>query len=159
MNTFFPKWNFLSLLIIVLLVACAPSEKVLESQKEDLRLTVDQFNRAFKEGNKAKIESFIAKKYIHSNGANKAISRDTWLNYIEKRATQIQNKEIVLTHYEMTEQEITIYKNWGIVTGKISAAGKNKNGAFNNAWRVTNIWVKEKGGWKRTGFHDGKITK
>lgn len=157
----FNATNICSLLVCLLLPlifgACTKRQPSKEVLRQELATTVGQFNEAFKNGEKALIESFIATEYLHSNGTSKAIDRTTWLNYITKRAQQIKSGEVTIQHYEMTEQDILINNNFGIVTGKVKVEGINKEGEFSNQYRVTNIWVKEAGRWKRTGFHDGKI--
>ena len=145
------------LLLPLLFGACMDKTPSKETLKKELKQTVAEFNKAFKEGDKNQIKSFIAEQYIHSNGTSKAIDRTTWLNYITKREQQIKSGEIVIKAYQMTEQKLLLYDNYGIVTGKVSVEGVNKNGDFKNVYRVTNIWIKENGKWKRTGFHDGKI--
>ena len=145
------------LLLPLLFVTCKQKERSKEELKQELIQTVAEFNEAFKRGDEALIESFIAKNYLHSNGTSAAINRKTWLNYIGRREQQLKNGELVIQHYQMTDQKVLVYDDFGIVTGKVSVTGINKNGDFNNVYRVTNVWVKEKGKWKRTGFHDGKI--
>lgn len=147
------------LLLPLLFGACTAKKPLKEALEQELRQTVAAFNAAFKSGERALIEPYIAKEYLHSNGTNKAINRTTWLNYIAKREQQIKNGEVVITDYQMTEQQILLYDNYGIVTGRVEVAGKNEEGDFKNTYRVTNVWVKENGQWKRTGFHDGKIQK
>ena len=151
------RYLLVFLLLSLLFGACTTEKQSKEALEHELRQAVAAFNTAFKSGERALIEPYIAKEYLHSNGTNKAIGRTTWLNYIAKREQQTKNGEMVIDHYNMTEQQVLLYDDYGIITGRVEVAGKNKEGDFKNAYRVTNIWLKENGQWKRTGFHDGKI--
>ncbi len=151
------RFLLVCLLLPLLFGACTKKTPSKETLKQELKQTIAQFNKAFKDGDKTLIEPFIAKQYIHSNGMSKAIDRTSWLNYIAKREEQVKSGAIEIKDYQMTEQQVLIYDNCGIVTGKVTIEGINENGNFKNAYRVTNIWIKEDGKWKRAGFHDGKI--
>ncbi len=64
---------------------------------------------------------------------------------------------LVFHNYEMSELKIKFHNTTAIVTGKVSSSYSKKGEIKENEFRVSNLWVYEKGTWKRAGFHDGKI--
>ncbi|WP_322289123.1 nuclear transport factor 2 family protein [Aquimarina sp. 2201CG5-10] len=125
--------------------------------KSNLLKTIDEFNKAFKDSDVAKLESMITDNYRHTNGIKKAFSKKTWLKYLQRRQKKIEAGELEIHFYEMNQTKIELYDDVAIVTAKISVESTNKEELQENEYRVTNIWVNEDGNWKRAGFHDGKI--
>ena len=69
--------RFVTLCLVLPLIfgKCTDKSISKEQEKQDLAVTVAEFNTAFQSGNKALIASFIAKDYIHTNSTSKAIDR------------------------------------------------------------------------------------
>ena len=57
----------------------------------------------------------------------------------------------------MDQTTIQFYESTAIVTARIIVTSYKLEEQQENEYRITNIWVKENGDWKRAGFHDGKI--
>lgn len=119
--------------------------------------TIAAFNEAFQHGNVVALDSLTTGQYWHTNGNSKAIGKKDWFAYLDKRAKEIQSGNLEVIDYKMTEREIKVYGDMAIVTGKIDITQKTSGKIQKNAYRVTNVWVNLEGGWKRAGFHDGKI--
>ncbi len=78
--------------------------------------------------------------------------------YLQKRKQEIVDGSLVVNRYNMSEVEVELFDDMAIVSAKISTSSLREPGEDQiNEYRVTNIWVKETGNWKRAGFHDGKI--
>ncbi len=137
----------------LLLSQCAPKT----GSEKELRSAIEKFNTAFQEGNVELLSSMITDDYSHTNGTSKMIGRDVWLNYLKKRAKDIEAGKIKVLAYTMDELDIQLLQNSAIVTARIQVETQQQDTVVQNAYRVTNIWTFQDGKWKRAGFHDGKI--
>ena len=138
------------------LISCVQSEKN-EIPHKELAITFEKFNNAFAEGNLAILDSLTTENYLHTNSNSKVITKDEWFNYLRKRNKQLESGAIRILDYEFTEQKIEFHGTTSIITGKVKVVSKDSLGTKESQYRVTNIWVFKDGGWKRAGFHDGKI--
>ncbi|WP_160114561.1 nuclear transport factor 2 family protein [Aquimarina sp. AU474] len=140
--------------------ACTNQDNAKENSsiyEAELMARIDEFNQAFHTGDIQKLESMLTSNYRHTNSNSKAIHKNTWLEYATKRKKEIEAGTLKVHTYEMTETEVQFYDNTAIVTAKILVSSTKNRIQQDNAFRVTNIWVREGNSWKRAGFHDGKI--
>ncbi len=128
-----------------------------EIDKKSLSNAINEFNKAFKEGNVATLELMITDNYTHTNGNSTAIGKTEWLSYLRKREDKIKSGNLEVIEYQMSEIKIEFHGNMAVVAGKISVVNKEKEDIQKSEYRVTNIWVNKNGKWKRVAFHDGKI--
>ena len=142
------------LLIFVLLAGCNPAESNRRQDLEDLTQSLISFNNAFREGNLQVLDSLTTADYQHTNGNSKAFGKESWFNYLENRSNQLAQGALEISEYELIETDITLHGTSGIVTGLIITAGKLEGEPFVRQIRVSNVWVKEEGIWKRAAFHD-----
>ncbi len=126
-------------------------------EKEKLLERIEQFNSAFKNGDVEKLESMITDNYLHTNSNSKPIRKKDWIAYLQNRRNELASGELTVDNYKMDETEIEIYSDMAIVTAKISFSSTRSGEQKENEIRITNIWVKEGGFWKRAGFHDTRI--
>ncbi len=147
----------LRILSLLFLCLCTISCQDQKSNEQDLMIALQKFNDAFQQGNTTVLSSMITDEYIHTNGNSKAIRKENWLTYLRKREQEIANGTLEIPFYEMDEIAIVFHDQTAIVTGRVKVATKRNNAIFNNSYRVTHLWIKEKGDWKRAGFHDTKI--
>ena len=116
-----------------------------------------EFNEAFRDGNVELLRVMVSDGYLHTNGDSKAIGKAAWLRYLEKRKTEIDKGLLIVTKYDLSEVKFEIYNDMAVVTGKIDISETYLDENRNYGYRITNIWVKEEGIWKRAAFHDGRI--
>nr|WP_255452805.1 nuclear transport factor 2 family protein [Aquimarina sp. RZ0] len=116
-----------------------------------------KFNQAFRTGDVKKIKTMITDSYIHTNGHSKSIDKESWVSYLQNRKTDIDSGHLLVNDYRIDEIEIKIYKVTAIVTARVKVMQTKSGISEENNYRVTNIWVKESGTWKRAGFQDTKI--
>ena len=126
-------------------------------EKEKLIERVEEFNTAFRDGEIEKLEVMITNNYLHTNSNSKSIRKNDWVEYLAKRKEELKSGKLIVEDYEMNETEVEIYDDMAIVTAKISFSTIKSDEQKENEFRITNIWVKEKGIWKRAGFHDTRI--
>lgn len=151
-------------LYMLLVMACSLSCKTENSQKFDLATEkeklmkrVDEFNTAFGTGEIEKLEAMITNNYVHTNGSSKSIPKNDWLAYLKKRKKELLSGRLVVKNYKMNETKVEISNNIAILTAKVSFTTITSYEQKENEFRVTNIWVKKDGIWKRAGFHDTRI--
>lgn len=146
-------------LAICILQACTPKAVTNsdENVKMELQSTIQQFNEAFQNGEVSVLEQLIPNNYVHTNGNSKSIGKEQWLNYLKKREQQIQSGQLKVLNYQLQEEKLTIHNGFGVLTGKISTTFIMEGDTISREYRITNIWKKEKEGWKRAVFHDTKL--
>ncbi len=119
--------------------------------------SIEKFNAAFAEGNLAVLDTMTTTNYLHTNSSSKVIGKSNWFNYLEKRNKDLESGAVAVLEYGLDETKIEYYGSSAIVTGRVTVVTKDSLGTKQNQYRITNLWVYEKGQWKRAGFHDGKI--
>ena len=124
------------------------------AEKDELLKTIETFNAAFAAGNIEAVEPLICDRYLHTNGNSQAIGRSEWLAFFRNRKKEIDSGRLAILKYEMDQVQIELHGNTGIVTARILAVSERDGQLSEDEYRVTNIWVKENGTWKRAGFHD-----
>ena len=129
-------------------------------KKKELSLSesLKTFNLAFKNGDVAILKNMITDIYVHTNGSSKAIHKKDWITYLIKRKEELDKGDLVVNSYEMKEVEFIPYNNdLAIITGKIVTNFTKFGKTTSKQYRVTHVWVKENGIWKRTAFQDHRI--
>ncbi len=149
--------SFFILISTVFLSCSSNTNKSSVNDEQKLWETITEFNQAFKNSNVEKLETMITDNYVHTNGNSKSIHKNTWITYLHKRNKDIENGNLIVNAYEMSEETVQFYDNVAIVTAKILVSNTKQGNIQENGFRVTNIWVLENDNWKRAGFHDGKI--
>ena len=119
--------------------------------------TVERFNLAFAKGNVAELDQMIAQEYLHTNGSSKPIGKDAWMNYVKSRSKKIQSGELIVHHYSMDEVEYQIDGNYAILSARINYVSEESGVKTEKQLRVTHVWIKEDGKWKRKAFQDCRI--
>lgn len=168
--SFQPKTLFF--LLLLFLGACAPTDS---SNKPDssaqpspepasdlpteasFREAVETFNQAFLEGNAEKIGAMVTDNYQHTNGSSLAMGKERWTKFLKMREQEIADGLVKDLSYVMDQERVEMYGNTGILTARVTMVSEVEGEEVSNAFRVTNVWVYEKGTWKRAGFHDEKI--
>jgi len=152
--------RFLLLIFSIVFFSCkstAQEAGLTKKDKENLVQALTVFNNAFQEGNTAVLASMITENYTHTNGNSKPIGKKSWLSYLQKRSQKIKTGELQIIQYKMEDLAIEYLNTTAIVTGKVLVSSKVSDTIKSNEYRITNLWVHTPDGWKRAGFHDGKI--
>jgi len=156
-NPYNPIFSFLVLILIQSCSTNTNNKPSLDQEKEILLSRIEQFNSAFKSGDVEQLELMITNKYLHTNSNSKSIRKNDWITYLQKRKKEIASGVLIVSEYKMNETEIEMYDDMAIVTAKISFSSTRSDVQKENEIRITNVWVKEEGIWKRAGFHDTRI--
>ena len=145
------------LLMLVMLVACGPANGNRRADMEAVRQALITFNNAFREGDLQALDSLTTDDYLHTNGNNRAFDKESWFNYLEGRSKQLSLGTLEITEYELIESEIKLHGSSAIVTGLVITAGRRDGETFTRQFRISNVWVKQDGIWKRAAFHDTPV--
>ncbi|MEX0315016.1 MAG: nuclear transport factor 2 family protein [Allomuricauda sp.] len=133
------------------------SPALTQAQEDALIPTIERFNNAFAQSDLVTLDGLVTDDYIHTNSTSKAITKESWFQYLNKRDKEIQTGTLVIKTYEMSDLNVEYHANSAIVTGKVSIMYTKEGKSAENEYRITNVWVFQDEGWKRAGFHDGKI--
>jgi hypothetical protein len=128
-----------------------------EETRKELLKRLDAFNTAFREANVSELTSMITETYLHVNGNSRSIGKKEWLNYLNKRKTDIKSGSLEVLFYRMDEVDIELFENTAFVSARIMVTNKRDTTVQESEYRVTSLWVNQAGSWKRAGFHDTKI--
>ncbi len=150
---------FFLLTLSYFLLNCSNKNAEVEdySSKEKLNIAIETFNNAFQKGDINTLEEMITTNYIHTNSSSKAIRKESWFQYLKKRAKEIKLGQLEVLYYKMDQIETVFHNKTAIVTARVYVSSKRDSTIKENSYRVTNIWVYKSGNWKRAAFHDGKI--
>jgi len=146
--------------IILGCFACKEVEQKQPSQEElktELKEAINVFNQAFAEADTSLLRYMLTDDYQHSNSYYEAIGKETWLEYVGQRKADLDSGEMELLDYGMDQEQIQLIGNTGILSGRISVKSRLATDTMSATYRITNVWVKEDGKWKRAAFHDGRI--
>ena len=146
-------------LFFLCLYSCGKNNTTSNEQNEEevLLSALEKFNTAFAEGDVVTLSSMITDKYLHTNATSKAIQKEDWLNYLQKREVEIASGLTETLNYEMDEVALTFYDDAALVTARIKTEVKKNDSVSAYRYRVTHLWIKENEEWKRAGFHDTGI--
>lgn len=150
----------LSASILLCLLSCKESKQAQATPEElrsELQEAIEVFNQAFAVADTSRLRSMITENYQHSNSYYEAIGKETWLEYIGQRKADLDSGEMELLEYGLDQEQIQILGNTGILSGRISVKSRLGSDTSQVAYRITNVWIKEGGNWKRAAFHDGRI--
>ena len=150
----------ISLLGLALIQSCSSSINNHSNEgdeREELRSRIALFNSAFQNGEIEQLELMITDHYLHTNGGSQSIRKKDWMAYLKKRKEEISSGDLVVDNYKMDEVQMEFYQDLAIVTAKISFTSTRNGEGKENEMRVTNVWIKEEGVWKRAAFHDTRI--
>ena len=143
-----------ALFVLVFLHGCSKPQNVPSGKLENV---INSFNEAYIIGDTAKLASMITENYVHTNSSWKSFGKEKWLSYMKARREKLDNGAIQVTEYKMEEYAAEQFENTAIVTALITSRGMENDTPFDKSFRVTNVWIYEKGNWRRAAFHDTPI--
>jgi ketosteroid isomerase-like protein len=130
-----------------------------EKLKREVLSAIEQFSAAFAEADVEKLNLLLAPDYRHTNSDGSVVSRERWLEWIKSRREKITSRELVLEKYQNEAVEVVLLSSAvAAATGRNLAVGVDSGRPFRNEIRFTHVWTKENNKWRRTVFHDSRIT-
>lgn len=85
------------------------------------------------------------------------MGRDQWLRWVTSQKHLLDEGELRIETYEVSDTRIQVYGNTAVVTGTVRSEGVRSGEPFRVNVRFTNVWVLRKGVWRRAAFHDSPI--
>lgn len=135
----------------------APSGAEAAPTRESLHQALDAFNAAYARADVAALDKMLASGYLHTNGASPPLGKDSWLNYVSGRRKALDAGDLVIDSYTLLDLQVRLHGRAAAVAGKVRVNGLDRDGPFEHAFRVTQLWIFEDAGWKRAAFHDGRV--
>jgi len=121
----------------------------------ELRDAVTRFGRAFREARVATLDSLLTDDYVHVDGGSASVlDRTSWLEWVGSRRARIVSGELRYDGYRVGDLRIHLHGEAAVVTGVVHARGRDGEEPFASVVRVTNLWVRQEGLWRRAAFHD-----
>ncbi|MGB7068149.1 MAG: nuclear transport factor 2 family protein [Pyrinomonadaceae bacterium] len=106
-----------------------------------LRHIEREWEEATKNKDKAWFERNLADEYTATNGLGKRF------NKTEDIADTLSNTDTI-TSSELSNMQVRVHGDMGVVTGRLHRVGKDKNGAFDRNYMFTDTFVKRDGRWQ-----------
>jgi ketosteroid isomerase-like protein len=136
------------------LVAAEPDT----TSRAALHAALRDFSRAFAAADAAVLDTLLAADYLHTNGASgSTLTKAQWLDYIRSRSADLAAGRLELVRYETDEVVIRWHAETALVSSRVVAEGRQNGTAFTTRLRVTQVWVRSTGRWRRAAFHDSPI--
>ncbi|MEM9648546.1 MAG: nuclear transport factor 2 family protein, partial [Bacteroidota bacterium] len=110
-------------------------ENTPKAVKDEQLVALNQFNRAFQNGDVDTLDSMITSNYVHTNGSSKSFGKEAWIGYLKKRSAEIKEGNLEVFQYEMDEMELVFHGNSAIVTGRVKVGQKSAGKIENNSYR------------------------
>lgn len=151
------KRYFYPIIFMVVSTACGTNTSERTDTTDTLNQTLDQFNSAFHTCDIETLNRLTTDSYLHINGSSDPITKKEWINYLHKRKKQVENGELQISRYDFQDKKIQVYGQSAWVTGLVLVDGSLNHVPFSRKIRVSNVWVRENGQWKRAGFHDASM--
>src|SRR5690606_22267652 len=134
-----------------------PDGKVSAGSDTTLSATIEAFNLAYAQGDVDVLDEMTVDSYLHISGNAAPVRKADWIKYQRLRSDQIRRGEVQMESYTMSETQVDYYDDMSIVTARIDIAYSQSGQRREDAYRVTQVWVKTESGWKRAAFHDTRI--
>ncbi|MFW6085172.1 MAG: nuclear transport factor 2 family protein [Gemmatimonadota bacterium] len=128
------------------------------SPEDEVRAAVERFGQAYRDADVGTLRGMLSPDYVHVNGGSGSrIDRDQWLSWVASQKRLLDEGELRIESYEVTDTRIQLHGNTAVVTGTVSSEGVRSGEPFRVNVRFTNVWVDEDGTWRRAAFHDSPI--
>lgn len=151
--------TFSILLLSLSLVATASGAGMDVSGKDDPRLPrlqerMAKFRAAFVNADVAVLESIVAPHYTHTNDRDQPLTREQWLDSMERRQRQMAAGENRLLQFDSEPNPVRIHGDTAIATG--ITIMRSIRGESEVAIRInwTHVWEWDGNDWYRIAFHD-----
>ena len=143
--------RYLILCSFIVLITSTQAQKTAEEQ---LRDALDRFNQFFNSADVNGLSEMLTDSYIHTNSSSGPYDKSQWLNYVKSRKAKLESGALKVVSYTMEDVKIRLYENSAAVSAIVKTETREKGISSSKSFKVTHLWVKEMGVWKRAAFHD-----
>ncbi|MEO5952044.1 MAG: nuclear transport factor 2 family protein [Chloroflexia bacterium] len=112
--------------------------------EDELQLRMREFGQAWASSDIAKLESLLTTDYQHTDILGRILNRVEWLEYAQT-ARPVKSMEF-------QDVKLKFYDTVAVITGKNVIVGLPDSWDSNVSISFTQVWVREKGEWRRAFF-------
>lgn len=150
--------NALLLLVGALGASLARPAPVLEPDslsRAGLERALAAFSAAFVRADAEALDTFLVSGYLHINGASGAVlDKGRWLGYVRGRREELASGRLRVNRYQSSEVTLRWHGETAVVSSRVDSEGSRDGVPFASRLRVTQVWVRVTGQWRRAAFHD-----
>lgn len=124
----------------------------------ELERALGAFSAAFIQGDAEALDTLLTDDYIHTNGGTGAVlDKERWLEYIRTRRAEIASGRLRVDRYESSAVTIRWHGDAAVVSSQVVSEGSRDRKPFATRLRVSQVWVRSDGQWRRAAFHDSPL--
>ena len=142
------------LIALVLVTICLLVVPLAWSQggtvEEQVKALADQFSQAFGKADTGFMEKYFADDYTAIHGDGKLTTKAQEIESYKSGALKYESIDV-------RERKIRAYVDTAVVIWLVSSKGTYGGKSFSADFRVTDVWVKQKGNWKFVAFQVTRI--
>jgi ketosteroid isomerase-like protein len=75
----------------------------------------------------------------------------------EQTLARVRSGDIKLSSIDVDEEQVRVYGDTAVVTGRVHVLGAVKGQAIDHKARYTRVWVRQSGAWKLVAFQETTI--
>ena len=124
----------------------------------ELERALGAFSAAFLRADAETLDTLLTDDYIHTNGGTGGVlDKERWLEYIRTRHSELASGRLRVDRYESSEVTIRWHGDAAVVSSKVVSEGSRDGKPFATRLRVSQVWVRSDGQWRRAAFHDSPL--
>jgi ketosteroid isomerase-like protein len=142
----------------LLLLTCLLGTEPDSLHRLALERALGAFSAAFLRADENALDTLLTDDYVHTNGGNGSVlDKARWLEYIRTRRAEVASGRLRVDRYESTQATIRWHGNAAVVTSQVVSEGSRDGQPFATRLRVTQVWIRLGGQWRRAAFHDSPL--
>jgi Domain of unknown function (DUF4440) len=142
----------------LLLLTCLLGTEPDSLHRLALELALGAFSAAFLRADEKALDTLLADDYVHTNGGTGSVlDKARWLEYIRTRRAELANGRLRVERYQSTAVTIRWHGDAAVVSSQVVSEGSRDGQPFATRLRVTQLWVRSGGQWRRAAFHDSPL--
>ena len=119
-------------------------------QKEIIDLE-RRWSTIYKMNDAKSFEALLADDFLYTSPVGEVVDRKTYLY-------NLQEKIVLMTSVEATDELVRVYGNTAIVTATWTVDEAYRGFPFKGPCRITKVWINQNGNWKAAAFQVTFIT-
>ena len=144
--------------LLVLLASLLSRAEPDSLRRLELERALGAFNAAFLRADAVTLDTLLTEDYIHTNGGTGSVlDKERWLEYIRTRRAEIASGRLRVDRYESSAVTIRWHGDAAVVSSQVVSDGSRDGKAFATRLRVSQVWVRSDGQWRRAAFHDSPL--
>jgi ketosteroid isomerase-like protein len=144
-------------LLVLLASLLSPAEPD-SLRRLQLERALGAFSAAFLRADAEALDTLLTDDYLHINGGTGGVlDKERWLEYIRTRRAEIASGRLRVDRYESSAVMIRWHGDAAVVSSQVVSDGSRDGKPFATRLRVSQVWVRSDGQWRRAAFHDSPL--